>query len=98
MVHKLSEQEITEIVRLQVKKVVNMLCSQGYTLNVTDRAIGLLAREGYDPDFGARPVKRAIQHLMLNELSKRLLSGSVSMEHPINVDAADNTLVFSNAE
>lgn len=96
--HKLSEQEITEIVRLQVKKVVNMLCSQGYTLNVTDRAIGLLAREGYDPDFGARPVKRAIQHLMLNELSKRLLSGSVSMEHPINVDAADNTLVFSNAE
>lgn len=96
--HKLSEQEITEIVRLQVKKVVNMLCSQGYTLNVTDGAIGLLAREGYDPDFGARPVKRAIQHLMLNELSKRLLSGSVSMEHPINVDAADNTLVFSNAE
>ena len=96
--HKLSEQEITEIVRLQVKKVVNMLCSQGYTLNVTDRAIGLLAREGYDPDFGARPVKRAIQHLMLNELSKRLLSGSVSMEHPINVDAADNTLVFSNAK
>ena len=96
--HKLSEQEITEIVRLQVKKVVNMLCSQGYTLNVTDRAIGLLAREGYDPDFGARPVKRAIQHLMLNELSKRLLSGSVSMEHPINVDAADNTLIFSNAE
>lgn len=96
--HKLSEQEITEIVRLQVKKVVNMLCSQGYTLNVTDSAIGLLAREGYDPDFGARPVKRAIQHLMLNELSKRLLSGSVSMEHPINVDAADNTLVFSNAE
>lgn len=96
--HKLSEQEITEIVRLQVKKVVNMLCSQGYTLNVTDGAIGLLAREGYDPDFGARPVKRAIQHLMLNELSKRLLSGSVSMEHPINVDAADNTLIFSNAE
>lgn len=96
--HKLSEQEITEIVRLQVKKVVNMLCSQGYTLNVTDGAIGLLAREGYDPDFGARPVKRAIQHLMLNELSKRLLSGSVSMEHPINVDAADNTLIFSNVE
>lgn len=96
--HKLSEQEITEIVRLQVKKVVNMLCSQGYTLNVTDAAIGLLAREGYDPDFGARPVKRAIQHLMLNELSKRLLSGSVSMEHPISVDAADNTLIFSNAE
>ena len=96
--HKLSEQEITEIVRLQVKKVIGMLREQGYTLNVSDNAVELLAKEGFDPDFGARPVKRAIQHMMLNELSKRLLSGSVSREHPINVDVANNALVFSNAE
>lgn len=94
--HKLSEQEITEIVRLQVRKVVDMLHNQGYTLNVSGRAIELLAKEGYDPDFGARPVKRAIQHLMLNELSKRLLSGSVSMEHPVTVDAENGMLVFAN--
>ena len=93
---KLSEHEIASVVRLQVSKVVRMLKEQGFTLNVTDAAIGVLAHEGYDPDFGARPVKRAIQHLLLNELSRRLLAGSVSKDRPIVVDANDGTLVFNN--
>ena len=93
---KLSEHEIASVVRLQVSKVVRMLKEQGFTLNVTDAAIGVLAHEGYDPDFGARPVKRAIQHLLLNELSRRLLAGSVCKDRPIVVDANDGTLVFNN--
>ena len=93
---KLSEHEIASVVRLQVNKVVRMLKEQGFTLNVTDSAIDVLAHEGYDPDFGARPVKRAIQHLLLNELSRRLLAGSVTKERPVIVDAHDGTLVFNN--
>ena len=93
---KLSEHEIASVVRLQVSKVVRMLKEQGFTLNVTDAAIGVLAHEGYDPDFGARPVKRAIQHLLLNELSRRLLAGSVCKDRPIVVGANDVTLVFNN--
>ena len=93
---KLSEHEIASVVRLQVNKVVRMLKEQGFTLNVTDAAIDVLAHEGYDPDFGARPVKRAIQHLLLNELSRRLLAGSVTKERPVIVDAHDGTLVFNN--
>ncbi len=93
---KLSEHEIASVVRLQVSKVVRMLKEQSFTLNVTDAAIGVLAHEGYDPDFGARPVKRAIQHLLLNELSRRLLAGSVCKDRPIVVDANDGTLVFNN--
>jgi len=93
---KLTEHEIEDVVRIQVRKVVTMLKEQGFTLNVTDAAIRVLAHEGYDPDFGARPVKRAIQHLLLNELSRRLLSGSVTNTRPITVDGKDNTLTFEN--
>ena len=93
--HQLSEQEIREVVRIQVKKVVDMVAAQGITLDVSDDAINLLAHEGYDPDFGARPVKRAIQHMLLNELSRQLLSGTVTNEHPISVDADGNHLTFS---
>lgn len=93
---KLSEQEIASVVRLQIAKVVTMLNAQGFTLNVTDAAVDVLAHEGYDPDFGARPVKRAIQHLLLNELSRRLLSGSVVKDRPITVDAISGELQFDN--
>ena len=91
---KLTEHEIQDVVRIQVRKVVNMLHDQGFTLNVTDAAINVLAHEGYDPDFGARPVKRAIQHLLLNELSRRLLAGTVSNAKPITIDAQDGCLTF----
>lgn len=94
--HKLSEDEIASVVRLQVKKVVKMLAAQDFKLEVSDAAIDVLAHEGYDPDFGARPVKRAIQHLLLNELSRQLLGGHVSNAHPIRVDAKDGHLVFRN--
>ncbi len=94
--HKLSEKEIKEVVRIQVNNVVKMLAEQGFTLRVSDAAMDILAHEGYDPDFGARPVKRAIQHLLLNELSRQLLSGAVTTAYPISVDSSDNGLVFTN--
>ena len=73
-----------------------MLVSQGFRLEVTPQAVDYLAQEGYDPDFGARPVKRAIQQLVLNELSKKLLAGEVTHEKPIVVDEFGDGLVFRN--
>ena len=93
---QLSQEEISQVVRLQVEKVKAMVEAQGFTMSVTDNAIGLLAREGYDPDFGARPVKRAIQHLMLNELSRQILAGTVATDKPIVVDADEEKLRFEN--
>lgn len=94
---KLTEEEITEVVRLQVKKVADMLSLQDFTLNVDEAAIRALAHEGYDPDFGARPVKRAIQHMLLNELSRQLLAGTVKNTHPVTVSAENGKLTFSNS-
>ena len=71
-----------------------MLRENGITLQVTDEAIDLLAGEGYDPDFGARPVKRAIQHLLLDDLSKALLAGTLDRNLPIKVDAKDGKLTM----
>lgn len=93
---QLSEQEIANVVSLQVAKVCAMLSQQGFLLEVTPGAIGFLAKEGYDPDFGARPVKRAIQKLLLNDLSRKILSGEVIPGRRIIVDANANGLVFSN--
>ena len=76
--------------------VRKMLEPQGFTLNITPAAISLLADEGFDPEFGARPVKRAIQRLVLNDLSKRILSDEVSREKPITIDAESGRLVFKN--
>ena len=84
------------MVRLQVKKVQQMLEEQDVELQVTPQAIDYLAEMGYDPDFGARPVKRAIQQYMLNDLSKKLLSGDVNREKPIIVDSFGEGLVFRN--
>ena len=92
---RLTHDEIRKVVCLQVSKVVAMLESQGYTLRVSDAAIDVLCDAGYNPDFGARPVKRAIQHLLLNALSKRLLANEVTIEHPILVDASSGSLTFS---
>ena len=93
---QLSEQEIEQVVRLQMKRVQQMLEPQGFRLEVTDHAISWLAHEGYDPDMGARPVKRAIQHHVLNELSRKLLANEVSHERPIIVDEFGDGLVFHN--
>ena len=93
---QLTKQQIADVVRLQVKKVQQMLEEQDVELQVTPQAIDYLAEMGYDPDFGARPVKRAIQQHMLNDLSKKLLSGDVNREKPIIVDSFGEGLVFRN--
>ncbi len=93
---QLSEEEIAQVVRLQLSRVQKMLEPQGFTLQFTDHAVSWLAREGYDPDMGARPVKRAIQHHVLNELSRRLLADQVSREKPIIIDDFGDGLVFRN--
>ena len=92
----LRKDEIANVVRLQINAVRRMLEPQGFQLNVTDAAIDALATEGYDPEFGARPVKRAIQRCILNDLSRKLLSEEVSREKPITIDAAEGRLVFRN--
>lgn len=92
----LDKKQIADIVRLQMNKVRAMLMPQGIELAVTDAAIEQLATDGYDPDFGARPVKRAIQHLVLNDLSRRILADEVDRTKPITVDAKDGLLVFKN--
>ena len=93
---QLTREQIADVVRLQMNKVKKMLESQGFDINVTDAAIDYLATEGYDPDFGARPVKRAIQRLVLNDLSRKILADEVSREKPITIDAADGRLSFKN--
>ena len=92
----LTKHEIAEVVTLQLKRVAKMLEQQGFNLKWTDRAVDCLANVGYDPEFGARPVKRAIQDNVLNELSKRILAEQVVREKPITVDAANGQLTFSN--
>ena len=94
----LTETEIKQIVNLQISHVQKMLAENGVELRMTDNAVNFLARAGYDPEFGARPVKRAIQHYMLNDLSKKLLSQAVDRNRPITVDAdpSGNGLVFRN--
>ena len=93
---QLSEEQIADVVRLQMKRVEQMLEPQGFKLEVTEHAVRWLAREGYDPDFGARPVKRAIQHYVLNDLSRKLLANEVSREKPIIIDEFGDGLVFRN--
>ena len=92
--HPLNWGEVKQIVRLQVEGVQKMLKENGLTLEVSDEAIDLLANEGYDPDFGARPVKRAIQRLLLDDLSKSLLAGRLDRNRPIKVDAKDGKLTM----
>ena len=96
MFQPLNSSEIEQIVRLQVAGVVKRLAAQGVTLEVADDAIALVASAGFDPEFGARPVKRALQRLLLNDLSKALLAGSVDKSRPIVVRAAGDGLQFTN--
>ena len=92
----LNEKEIEEIVGLQIRSIQKMLATNGVTLNVTPAALKYLAEEGYDPEFGARPVKRAIHRLVLNRLSKDILAQKVDKERPITIDVADDQLIFNN--
>ena len=92
----LTKHEIAEVVTLQLKRVAKMLEQQGFNLKWTERAVDYLADVGYDPEFGARPVKRAIQDYVLNDLSRKLLAEQVVREKPITVDADDHGLLFRN--
>ena len=92
----LSKDEIRQIVTLQINAVKKMLADNNVELSVTDSAVNLISDAGYDPEFGARPVKRVIQRLILNDLSKKLLAGEVDATHPIVVDASNDQLVFRN--
>lgn len=96
MFHALSRSEIEQIVRLHIATVAHRLEAQGITLRVNDDAVSFLADEGYDPDFGARPVKRALQNFLLNDLSKAILSGKVDNTHPILVKKSGDGLIFEN--
>ncbi|MDD7461869.1 MAG: ATP-dependent chaperone ClpB [Prevotellaceae bacterium] len=92
----LNQKEIADVVRLQVNAVKRILEQQGISLDITPQAVDYLAEVGYDPEFGARPVKRAIQHYVLNDLSKKILADQVLREKPIIIDASDGSLVFRN--
>lgn len=92
----LRENEIEQIVRLQINSVVAMLANNGIVLQVDDSAVKYITRVGYDPEFGARPVKRAIQSLLLNELSTKLLSDGIDRDKPIVISAKDDSIHFSN--
>ena len=92
----LTKEQIAEVVRLQMRSVGRMLTEQGFKIDVSDEAISLLADLGYDPEFGARPVKRAIQRYVLNDLSKKILAEEVNRDKPILIDALDGKLVFRN--
>lgn len=96
MFQPLKKEEIRLIVRLQVAAIVNRLAEQGITLQVDEDAIAQIAEAGFDPEFGARPVKRSLQRLLLNDLSKSLLSGAIDKSRPIRVRAAGDALSFSN--
>ena len=92
----LTKEQIADVVRLQMKKVTEMLEPQGIQLECTPQAVNYLAEEGYDPEFGARPVKRAIQQFVLNDLSKKLLADEVDRSKPIIIDEFGEGLVFRN--
>lgn len=96
MFQPLNKEEIEQIVRLQINAVVKRLAAQEVTLHVNDDAIELIARAGFDPEFGARPVKRALQRLLLNDLSKALLAGTVDKSKTIEVSANGESLSFRN--
>ena len=92
----LRKSEIVDIVRLQIKSLQKMLANNSISIEVTDRAVEWIAQEGYDPQFGARPVKRVIQRNLLNDLSRQILAEQVTKDNNIVVDVKDDHIVFEN--
>ena len=92
----LSLKEITEIVKLQMNRIKEKLADQGIRLDFTDRAADLIANMGFDPQFGARPLKRVIQHRIINELSKEILKGNIVKDRKVIVDSKKDEIVFVN--
>ena len=92
----LQQSEIRDIVELQIHQVQKLLERNGVQLEVTPSAVDLFAKEGYDPQFGARPVKRVLQRMLLNELSKQLLAGTIDREKTVVIDATEGNIIFEN--
>ena len=97
MFEPLTKDQITEIVRIQLRGVAKMLSDNGIEMRFTDDAVSALANEGYDPEFGARPVKRVIQRRILNNLSKEIIAGHVSSAKPIEISYAEGQFILHNA-
>lgn len=96
MFQPLTQPQIEQIVRIQIGGIQRLLKEQDVVLDVSDAAVKLVAQAGFDPEFGARPVKRALQRMLLNDLSKALLAGMVDKMKPIHVDAVGDRLTFHN--
>ena len=92
----LTRDEVRDIVKLQIGSVAKMLAQNGVKLNVSERAVDWLAEEGFDPMFGARPVKRTLQRNLVNELSRRILAGQIDSNSEIQIDADSDGLLFKN--
>jgi ATP-dependent Clp protease ATP-binding subunit ClpB len=92
----LNEEEIKQIVSIQLNNLKRKLSKNGISLTITAPAIDYIAKVGFDPQFGARPIKRAIQHEILNKLSKQILAGKVSTDSHVNIDYKNGELVFEN--
>ncbi len=90
----LSESDISQIVRIQLNGINKLLAENGFQLDITDEAVNWIAKKGYNPQYGARPVKRVFQKQVLNELSKQLLAGTVAKSSTILVDVKEGKLVF----
>ncbi|MDH6354378.1 ATP-dependent Clp protease ATP-binding subunit ClpA [Dysgonomonas sp. PH5-45] len=96
MFEPLKQTEIAQVVRIQLNSIVSMLEKNGVKLLFTDAAVNQIAEAGFDPEFGARPVKRVIQRQVLDTLSKKILAGTVNHSHPITIDSENGELVFNN--
>jgi ATP-dependent Clp protease ATP-binding subunit ClpB len=96
MFHPLMKKEIRGIIQIQLNGLVELVAASGIQLTFSDYAINYLADNGYDPQFGARPLKRLIQKSIVNQLSKRILAGDIDKSKPVLVDVFDNTVVFRN--
>ena len=96
MFRPLMKKEIAGIVRIQLQGLKNLVEQSGIQLQFSDYALEFLAEQGYDPQFGARPLKRLIQKEIVNQLSKRILAGDIDKSKPVLVDVFDNTVVFRN--
>jgi ATP-dependent Clp protease ATP-binding subunit ClpB len=96
MFKPLNLEEIKEVVKLQFRQLQNLLAKNGVSVTITEKAVDWIAGQGFDPQFGARPVKRIIQRTILNELSKMILSGSINQEKPVIGDYEKGKLSFRN--
>ena len=94
----LTKKDVREIVKLQIAQVKKMIAKQDITMDATEEAIDNLAKKGYQPEFGARPIKRVIQKEVLNQLSKEILAGHVTTDSIVLLDAFDDKLVFRNQD